>query len=132
LKVAVSAAEPSLDGAVDPRFGRCTYFVIVDTETMQYEVVPNTSQSAPHGAGIQSAQIIASKGVKVVLTGNVGPNAYQSLSAAGIQIVTGATGTVRKTITKYKKGDLSEASSPTARGNFGSSSGSRIGRGRRW
>jgi predicted Fe-Mo cluster-binding NifX family protein len=131
LKVAVSATEPSLDATVDPRFGRCPYFVIVDTETMQYEAVPNTSQAAPHGAGIQSAQIISNKGAKVVLTGNVGPNAYQSLTAAGIQIVTGATGTVRETITRYKKGDLRETSSPTVGGHFGIGRGRGMGRGRR-
>jgi len=132
LKVAVSATEPILDAAVDPRFGRCAYFVIVDTETMQYEAIPNTSQSAPHGAGIQSAQIIANKGAKVVLTGNVGPNAYQSLTAAGIQIVTGATGTVRETIMRYKKGDLKETSSPTVGGHFGAGGGRGMGRGGRW
>jgi predicted Fe-Mo cluster-binding NifX family protein len=131
LKAGVSATEPSLDATVDPRFGRCAYFVIVDTETMQYEAVPNTSQSTPHGAGIQSAQIIANKGAKVVLTGNIGPNAYHSLSAAGIQIVTGATGTVRETITSYKKGDLRETSSPTVGGHFGVGGGRGMGRGRR-
>jgi len=127
----VTAAAGSLDAQVDSRFGRCPYFVIVDSETMQFEAVPNTSQSAPHGAGIQSAQIIADKGVKAVLTGNVGPNAYQSLSAAGIQIVTGATGTVRKAITRYKKGDLKETNSPTVIGHFGTGGGRGIGRGRR-
>jgi len=126
LKVAVSATEPSLDATIDPRFGRCPYFVIVDTETMQYEAVPNTSQSAPHGAGIQSAQIIANKGTKIVLTGNVGPNAYQALSAAGIQIITGAFGTVREVVEKYKRGELRETGAPTVGGHFGMG----MGRGR--
>ena len=71
MKVAVSSNGPSLDAAVDPRFGRCNYFVIVDTETMQFESLQNVSQYAAHGAGIQSAQTIAGKGVKAVLTGNV-------------------------------------------------------------
>ena len=119
MRIAVSATAPSLDAAVDPRFGRCAYFIIVDTETTKYEVMPNPSQSAAHGAGIQSAQMLANKDVKVVLTGNVGPNAYSSLSAAGIQIITGATGTVRETIERYKIGELSEAESPTVRGHSG-------------
>ena len=130
MKVAVSANEPTLDSTVDPRFGRCHYFVIVDTETMQYEAIPNTSQSAPHGAGIQAAQTIANKGVKVVLTGNVGPNAYRALSAAGIQIVTGTNGTIRETITRYNKGDMRETSSPTVSGHFGAGKGLGGGRGR--
>jgi predicted Fe-Mo cluster-binding NifX family protein len=131
MKVAVSATEPSLNAAVDPRFGRCAYFVIIDTETMQFEAVPNTSRSAPHGAGIQSAQTIVSKGVKAVLTGNVGPNAYQTLSATGIKIIIGATGTVRETITRYKKGDLKETSSPTVSGHLGTGGRRGMGRGRR-
>ncbi len=132
MKVAVSASGASLDAMVDPRFGRCPYFIIVDTETMQFEAVPNTSQSAPSGAGIQATQTIASKGAQTVLTGNVGPNAYQALSAAGIKIVTGTAGTVKDAITRYKKGELRETSSPTVGGHFGMGQGRGMGRGRRW
>ena len=127
MRVAVSATDANLDATVDPRFGRCAYFVIVDTESMQYEAVPNTSQSAPHGAGIQSAQIIANKGAKVVLTGNVGPNAYQALSAAGIQIITGDFRTVREVVEKYKRGELRETGAPTVGGHFGRGRGGRRG-----
>jgi len=130
LKVAVSATEPSLDASVDPRFGRCSYFVIVDTETMQYETLPNPAQYAGRGAGIQAAQTIASKGVRVVLTGNVGPNAYQALSAAGIQIVTGAYGTVREVVMKFKEGKLKGTSAPTAPMHYGMGMGGGRGMGR--
>jgi len=126
LKVAVSATGPSLDASVDPRFGRCSYFVIVDTETMQYETLPNPAQYAGGGAGIQAAQTIASKGVQAVLTGNVGPNAYQALIAAGIQIVTGAYGTVREAVMKFKEGKLKGTSAPTAPMHYGMG----MGRGR--
>jgi len=114
LRVAVSATGSGLDATVDPRFGRCPYFVIVDTETMLYEAVPNTSQYAPSGAGIQAAQTIASKGAKVVLTGSVGPNAYQALSAAGIQMITGVFGTVREAVERYKSGQFRQTAAPTA------------------
>jgi len=132
LKVAVSATGTSLDAVVDPRFGRCPYFVIVETETMQFEAIPNVSQSEPRGAGIQSAQIIAGKGVKVVITGHVGPNAYQALSASGIRVVTGATQTVREAVLKYQRGELMEAGSPTVYGHFGMGRGGPAGRGGRW
>ena len=132
MKVAVSAAGASLDVAVDPRFGRCPYFIIVDTDTMQFEAVPNTSQHMPHGAGIRAAQTVASKDAKIVLTGNVGPNAYQALSAAGVKIITGVTGTVREAVTRYKRGELKETSSPTVDGHFGTGRGRGMGRGRRW
>jgi len=132
LKIAVSASSGGLDATVDPRFGRCPCFVIVDAETMQSEVVPNEGGNMAHGAGIQAAQTVVGLGVQVVLTGNVGPNAYQALSAAGIKIVTGVTGNVRGAIMSYKKGELKETSSPSVGGHFGVGRGRGMGRGGRW
>ena len=129
MKICVSAESDNLDAAIDPRFGRCPYLVIVDSETMQFEAVPNMASGATGGAGIQAAQTIASKGAKVLITGNVGPNAFQALSVAGIKIVTGAFGTVREVVEKYKRGELSETSAPTVGGHFGMGRG--CGRGRR-
>jgi predicted Fe-Mo cluster-binding NifX family protein len=128
MKVCVSATANSLDAPVDPRFGRCPYFIIVDLETMQFEAIPNFASGAMGGAGIQAAQIIASRGVKVVITGSVGPNAFQALSAAGIKIMAGASGTVREVVEKYKRGELKEASDQTIGGYFGMGAG----RGRGW
>ena len=126
MKICVSAISDSLDAEVDPRFGRCPYFVIVDTETLEFEAVPNIASSSVGGAGIQAAQIVASRGVKVLITGNIGPNAFQALSAANIKVITGAFGTVREAIEKYKRGELKETGAPTVRGHFG------MGRRRSW
>jgi predicted Fe-Mo cluster-binding NifX family protein len=82
------------------------------------------------GAGIQAAQTLTKKGVDVLITGNVGPNAFQALSAAGIKIVTGASGTVREVVEKYKRGELSETGAPTVKGHFGMGIGRGSGRGR--
>jgi predicted Fe-Mo cluster-binding NifX family protein len=131
MKICVSAVANSLDAQLDPRFGRCPYFVIVDSENMQFEAISNMASGAMGGAGIQAAQIIANKGVKVVITGNVGPNAFQALSAAGIKIVTGAFGTVREAVEKYNKGELGETGAPTVGGHFGMGRGQGQGR-RRW
>jgi predicted Fe-Mo cluster-binding NifX family protein len=131
MKICVSAGANSLDAQVDPRFGRCPYFVIVDSESMKFEAIPNVASGAMGGAGIQAAQVIAGKGVKVLITGNVGPNAFQALSAAGIKIVTGASGTVREVVEKYKRGELSETGAPTVRGHFGMGIGRGSGRGRK-
>jgi len=79
MKICVSASTNSLEAPVDPRFGRCPYFMIVDSETLQFEAVPNMASGAMSGAGIQAAQTIASRGVKVLITGNVGPNAFSSI-----------------------------------------------------
>ena len=124
MKICVSAVSNSLDSPTDPRFGRCPYFAIVDSETMQFEAIPNVASGATGGAGIQAAQVIAGKGVKVLITGNVGPNAFQALSAAGIRIVTGASGTVKEVVEKYNGGELRETGAPTVGGHFG------MGRGR--
>jgi predicted Fe-Mo cluster-binding NifX family protein len=130
MKICVSAAAGSIDAQVDPRFGRCSYFVIVDSEIMSFESLPNAASGAGSGAGIQAAQIITRKGAKVLITGNVGPNAFQVLSAAGIKIVTGAIGTVRDVVEKYKSGELRETGAPTVGGHFGMGMGRGRGRGR--
>ena len=98
MKVCVTAQGKDLNAQVDPRFGRCQYFIFVDTENpADFEVVENPYKDAPGGAGVQSAQFVANKGVKKVYTGNVGPGAKQVLEAAGIEVVT-VSGTVRDVI----------------------------------
>lgn len=114
LKVAVSATGVSMDASIDPRFGRCPYYVIVDTETMSYETMPNANMSAPSGAGIAAAQAVAQRGVEAVLTGNFGPNASQVLSQVGIKMITGATGSVRQAVESFNNGSLTAASPSTA------------------
>jgi predicted Fe-Mo cluster-binding NifX family protein len=119
VKIAISATEPSLDAEVDPRFGRCRYFIIIDSDTMQYETVENGGSLAGGGAGISSAQIIADKGVQAVLTGNCGPNAFQVLSAAGIKVLVGITGKVQDAVRDYKAGKYQASSQPSVSGHWG-------------
>lgn len=130
MKVAVSSQGVNLDSQVDPRFGRCPYFVIVDTDTMEFETLQNTFAMTAGGAGIQTAQMLANKGVEVVLTGSCGPNAYQTLFAAGVQVVIGVAGTVRNAIEQFKAGQLPFASAPNVPIHFGMGRGrGRMGRG---
>ena len=119
MKIAISAMGTDLDANVDPRFGRCQYFVIVDSDTLQFEAVENPNISAMGGAGIQSGQMMADKGVQTILTGNVGPNAFQTLSAAGVQIITGVTGTVKQAIQGFKSGQYQPVSGATVPTHFG-------------
>ena len=129
MKVAVSATAGSLDAQIDPRFGRCQYFVIIDTETMNFEALPNMAAGAMGGAGIQAAQTVANRGIQAVLTGSVGPNAFQALSAAGISIITGVFGTVREAVEKFKSGKLQKITAPTAPMGFGMGGGYGMGMG---
>ncbi|CAD6494231.1 MAG: Dinitrogenase iron-molybdenum cofactor [Candidatus Argoarchaeum ethanivorans] len=134
MKICVTSAGPSMDAPADPRFGRCQYFVIVDSETMEYESMPNPSINASGGAGIQAAQTVAGIGAGVVITGNLGPNATQTLKASGIKMVTGASGTVRDAVEQYKSGGFSQTTSPTVpeysgRGGAGTGAGAGTGMG---
>ena len=127
MKVAISATAPSLEAEVDPRFGRCQYFIIVDPETMEFEALENSNAMAAGGAGITTAQMVANKGVGVVLTGNCGPNAYQTLSAAGVQVITGVVGRIGDAVEAYKAGKLQSSLQPSVEAHFGMGRG--IGRG---
>jgi len=129
MKICVTSTGTTMDAPVDPRFGRCQYFMIVDPDTMEYEAMPNPSISASGGAGIQAAQTVAGKGVSAVATGNVGPNATQTLGAAGIQIMTGARGTVKDAIEQYKSGELAQTEIPTAQAHSGMSTTASVGTG---
>jgi predicted Fe-Mo cluster-binding NifX family protein len=123
VKVAISSTGPSLDSQVDPRFGRCPYFIIVEADTMDFEAVENPNVMAMGGAGIQSAQLVANKGAEVVLTGNCGPNAFQTFSAAGVKIVVGVVGTVKDAVERFKRGELQTTTQPSVASHFGMGQG---------
>jgi len=119
MKIVVTATQPSLDAAVDPRFGRCPYFLIVDTDDLALQAVENPNAMLGSGAGIQSAQLMAEKGVGFVLTGNCGPNACQALSAAGIQVIDGCSGVVRDVVEQFKAEQLSATQGVDMSGHLG-------------
>lgn len=119
MKICITSEGDSLESVVDPRFGRCRYFVIADTDSMQFEIIENPNIQSTGGAGIQSAQLIASKQAKAVITGNVGPNAFQTLQAAGIGIFVGVSGTIREAIERYKKGEFKPVSAPSVASHSG-------------
>jgi predicted Fe-Mo cluster-binding NifX family protein len=119
MKIAITAGEPALDGNLDPRFGRCAYFLIVDPDTLEFEAVENPNIARGGGAGIQSAQLMASKDVKFVLTGNCGPNAHETLTAAGIGVIAGCSGSVRNAVEQFKAGQLRPADEPNVASHSG-------------
>jgi len=108
--IAVTAKGVDLDAAVDPRFGRAAAFVVLDTDTGAVRARGNREASlAGHGAGIQTARLMADQGVQAVLTGHCGPNAYRALHAAGVRVYTGvAEGTVREGVRQCQAGLLRE------------------------
>lgn len=119
MKIAITSQGDNLEALVDLRFGRCAYFVIIDPETEKFEAVLNPAIDAMGGAGPQAAQTISENGAVGIITGNVGPNAFQTLKAANIRIYQGASGTVKETLAKYKRGELKEFSNSSVPGHFG-------------
>ena len=131
MRVCITSTGPSLDSEMDPRFGRCQYFLFLDPQSLEMEALENPNIGASGGAGIQSAQFVANKGVEAIITGQVGPNAFTTLQAAGMKILVGASGKVREVLEKYKKGQLtSYAQGPTARAHAGMGMGGGMGMGR--
>ena len=119
MKIAVSAREPSLESQVDPRFGRAAHFVIVDTESGEHEVIENSQNlGAAQGAGIQSAQAVIQAGAQALLTGNCGPKAFRALSAGGVAVIVGISGTVKEALDRFAKGELSPSDTPNVEGHW--------------
>ncbi|MCJ2512502.1 MAG: NifB/NifX family molybdenum-iron cluster-binding protein [Candidatus Thermoplasmatota archaeon] len=119
MKVAISSTGTEWDSPLDPRFGRCEYFFVVDTDTKEAETVKNPGASAYGGSGVSASQFVQDKGVDVVITGNVGPNAHRVLDAAGIRVIVGASGTVKRALDDLGKGLLKETARPTVPGHHG-------------
>jgi predicted Fe-Mo cluster-binding NifX family protein len=113
MKIAISAFGQDLESTIDERFGRCRYFIVVETDDMRYDVVENTNADLSTSAGIQSASLVASKGVEAVITGNCGPKAMQVFAATTIKVILGQHGVIKDVVEKFKRGELS----PSSRGN---------------
>ena len=86
-KIAISSDGPGLTSMVDPRFGRAGGFVVHDTANSATSYIDNgASQVLGQGAGIATAERMAEENVEIVLSGYVGPKAFQALQAAGIKV----------------------------------------------
>lgn len=119
MRLALSSVGKELDSDLDPRFGRTAFFIVVDLETMAFEVVENTQNlNLPQGAGIQAGKTVADKKVDVLITGHCGPKAFKVLQNAGIKIATGAHGKIRDAIEQFKKGELEISTEADVEGHW--------------
>ncbi|MBC2703319.1 NifB/NifX family molybdenum-iron cluster-binding protein [Desulfobacula sp.] len=119
MKIGISSTGKDMNSQIDPRFGRCAYFMIIQTDDMSFEVLENEYKSMGGGAGIQAANFIHSKDVKAVLTGNCGPNAMNVFSECNIDVITGQAGLIKNAVGKFKKGKLKPSVTPTVNEKFG-------------
>ena len=120
MKLAVCAKGEGLNANVDQHFGRCAYFVIVDTVNNEVvESISNTKAGAAGGAGPQAAQLLAGRDIEAVALGNIGPNATEALKAANLRIYSGITGTVEDTLKKLYVGNLKIVAEATVSSHSG-------------
>jgi len=114
-KIAISAVGSDLNSLVDSRFGRCSYFLLIDKEGELIESIPNQGQQARRGAGVAAAQTLVDAGVETVISGNIGPSAYSVLNPSGVKIFQVGYGvTADKAFEEYKKGNLEEMNSSSS------------------
>ena len=119
MKVAVTSQGPEPTSPVDPRFGRAKCFIVVDTETGDRVVHDNAQNlNAVQGAGIQAGRTVIDLGVAAVITGNVGPKAFATLRAGGVEVYSGAAGTVAEALEKFQAGELPRASEANVEGHW--------------
>ncbi len=125
MRIVVSAQGENLDAPASPVFGRCPTYVFVNTETLEFEAVANPAMNQAGGAGIQAAQFVVNEGAQAVLTGNLGPNAFGVLQAAGVPGYLVGEGTVRQAVEAHQAGQLQ----PLAGANVAGHAGMGMGRG---
>lgn len=119
MKLAITSTGDTLSSAMDTRFGRAAFFIIVDPDTMEFQAIENQQNiNLPQGAGIQAGKTIINQQAGVLITGNCGPKAFQILNQAGIEIKIGASGSVEDAIEAYKRGELQSAASANVEGHW--------------
>jgi predicted Fe-Mo cluster-binding NifX family protein len=120
MKVAITSKGETLDSEMDPRFGRCAYFIIIDADEVDnYEAISNEAVTAPGGAGVMAAQTVIDKGVEAIISGNFGPKAFDALSGSGIKLYTVNAGTVKESLDALVGGAAKLLDSATAAAHAG-------------
>ena len=120
MKLLITVTSSDITAALDPRFGRAAYFLLLDSETMEWRAEPNPALNASGGAGIKAAQFAAESGCEAVVSGDCGPNAFDVLNSAGISIyLFGSAQNVNQVVESLKAGKLEQLGSPSSSGHHG-------------
>ncbi|MGC9467563.1 MAG: NifB/NifX family molybdenum-iron cluster-binding protein [Anaerolineae bacterium] len=119
MKIAIGAYGPGEQAMIDPRFGRCAYFVFVDTDSGAVDSQPNDGLASAHGAGVQAAQVVIQSGADAVIAARVGPNAFQVLRSAGVRVYQAQSMSVEEAVAALKANRLVEVGQPSGPGHFG-------------
>ncbi|MEW6623186.1 MAG: NifB/NifX family molybdenum-iron cluster-binding protein [Bacillota bacterium] len=119
MKIAVSAKKEGLDAEIDPRFGRAKWIIIYDDVSKEIENIDNTLNfNAAQGAGIKTAELVVRKGCSVVITGHLGPKAFNVLAKAGVKGYLREHGKVIEAVLDLKEGKLNECKQADVEGHW--------------
>lgn len=110
MKIAISATGSNLDSLLDVRFGRCTYFQIHDSETGDFVVIENQGQMSGGGAGIVASQQLIDEKIDVIITGNLGPNAFEVIEKAQVKAYKSEEISIEKVLENFNNGNLERIS----------------------
>ncbi|OQX60996.1 MAG: hypothetical protein B6I38_02565 [Anaerolineaceae bacterium 4572_5.1] len=113
MKLAISSPDGKFDSKFSARFGRCAYFIFIDTETRAWEAKTNPAANARGGAGPQAVQFLSENGAEATITGRYGPNAFSAIEAAGIQAFEADSGTPEELLNKFLAGELNQVNTST-------------------
>jgi predicted Fe-Mo cluster-binding NifX family protein len=113
MKIAVASRGKAMSSRVDDRFGRCPYFLVLDTTSMTTETIENAGQKEKNAAGIKACQMLIDNDISAVVVKNIGHNSLVTLTGAGMDVYTVASGTVGAAMKKVKGGDLTPVERPT-------------------
>lgn len=120
MKIVITSRGENLESEMDPRFGRCQYFIILDNEDVQnFKAISNDAALSGGGAGIKAAQTVINEGVEAVVSGNFGPKAYDALSSAEVKLYTTDAATVREAVEAFGSGNVRLLNSATAAAHAG-------------
>lgn len=118
MKIILTSESTGLDSELDPRFGRAGYFLLVDTDTLEYIAMQNPGATASGGAGVQAAQFVTSQDIQAVISSDFGPHAFNALEAAGVSMyLFGTCRTPHQAIERFKSGLLEPLRAPARRGH---------------
>lgn len=117
MEIVISSTGQNLDSPFEPRFGRCSYFVFVDSNTREWQAEPNPAVSSSGGAGTEAAQFVLNKGAQAVISGRFGPNAYAVFQAAGVEMYAGSQRRVSDVLEAFLNQELSTVTAASAPGH---------------
>jgi len=123
MKIAISSTGKTMEDDVDARFGRCSYFLIVEIDKKKKTIkntkaVENTAKTQMGGAGITAGQIVANEKVDAIITTNLGPRAFSVFEQFGMKIYQGH-GKIKEVVQDFINGKLKEMTDATGPQHMG-------------